>query len=47
MLKNGSNNNIFGYKNQSKIDDFEDDSDLEDLMELEKKEIQRRKFREE
>jgi hypothetical protein len=45
-LKAGENKNVFGYDNKS-VDDFDEDSDLEDLIELEKMEIQKKKIMEE
>lgn len=43
-MKAGENKNIFGYDKQS-LDDFDEDSDLEDLKELEQMEIESQKKR--
>jgi len=43
-MKAGENKNIFGYDNKS-LDDFDEDSDLEDLKELEQMEIESQKKR--
>ena len=40
-IKSSDNKNVFGYDNLS-VDDFDEDSDLEDLIEIEKMEIQRK-----